>query len=247
MSGEFTTRLDQLHHDIVQQGQRVEAIVERAFASVFDLDRAKAEQVIRDDDVIDRVDIEIERRAVGLLAMGETDSKRIRMVLTIVKVNNELERIADLAADIAQQVIHLSAFPTNLPDTLRVMVNSVVGMIRDCNESMRALDVKLARIVLASDQVVEEFKATVVREVQDQLSKGRCAMNVAWAVGRIAAALERMGEHCTNIAEQVIYVEAGLIVRHSATGWSEFAAPDAGSGGGASGTTTGPAGPIAGA
>ncbi|MCC6906565.1 MAG: phosphate signaling complex protein PhoU [Phycisphaerales bacterium] len=221
MSDAFRQRLDRLHHDIVQQGQRVEAMVERAFESVFDADRAKAEQVIKDDDLIDRVDIEIEKAAVELLALGDSNATQLRMVLTIVKVNNELERIADLGAGVAELVVLVSRCKEAFPPTLRVTVNSVIGMIRDANMSMRDLDSSRARQVLASDDLVEKFSRTLLREVQEELSRGACTVDFASAFWTIGNAIERMADHTTNIAEQVIYVESGQIVRHLSAGWSE--------------------------
>lgn len=221
MSEEFHQRLDRLHHDIVQQGQRVEAMVERAFESIFDADRAKAEQVVRDDDHIDRVDIEIEKAAVELLTLGERHPAQIRMVLTIVKVNNELERIADLGAGVANLVVLVSRCKECFPPTLQVTVNSVIGMIRDANMSMRDLDSSRARQVLASDDLVEKFSRTLLREVQEQLSQGACTVDFASAFWTIGNAIERMADHTTNIAEQVIYVESGQIVRHLSEGWSD--------------------------
>jgi len=221
MSDAFHQRLDRLHHDIIQQGQRVEAMVERAFESVFDADRAKAEQVVRDDDHIDRVDIEIEKAAVELLTVGERAPAQIRMVLTIVKVNNELERIADLGAGVADLVVLVSRCKECFPPTLRVTVNSVIGMIRDANMSMRDLDSSRARQVLASDDLVEKFSRTLLREVQEQLARGGCTVDFASAFWTIGNAIERMADHTTNIAEQVIYVESGQIVRHLSEGWTD--------------------------
>ncbi len=221
MAEEFRQRLDRLHHDIVQQGQRVEAMVERAFESVFDADRAKAEQVIKDDDLIDRVDIEIEKAAVELLSLSGSNPAQLRMVLTIVKVNNELERIADLGAGVAELVVLVSKCQECFPPTLRVTVNSVIGMIRDANVSMRDLDTARARQVLASDDLVEKFSRTLLREVQEQLAQGGCTVDFASAFWTIGNAIERMADHTTNIAEQVIYVESGQIVRHFSEGWSD--------------------------
>lgn len=217
----FRQRLEQLHYDIVQQGHRVEALVERAFEAVFEGDRAKAAAVVREDDVIDHADIEIEKAAVELLTQGEQDPKRVRMILTIVKVNNELERIADLAADAAGQAVLVAGDGSRFPPTLRMTVNSVVGMVRDANRALRDMDVKLARIVLASDDLVDRFSETLLREVQQSLAAGKVSVDFAGAFWLIRNSLERIADHATNVAEQVIYVESGQIVRHLAGGWSE--------------------------
>lgn len=221
MAEEFRQRLDALHHDIVQQGQRVEALVERAFEAVYESDRDKASQVVEDDDVIDRADVEIERRAVELLSLGEKEAKHIRLVLTIVKVNNELERIADLAADIAEQVVFVITDGSLLPPILRVMTNSVIGLIRDANFAMRDLDVDVSKRVLESADLVEELKRKVLRETQEKLASGEVSVDLFGALMTSAIAVERMADHVTNVCEQVIYVESGQIVRHSIEGWSE--------------------------
>jgi len=222
MAENFNQLLEQLHHDIVQQGRRVESLVDRAFQSVFDGDHEKAKQAIADDELIDQVDIEVERSAIALLSMGETNNRQIRMVLTIVKVNNELERIGDLGADIAETVVLISDYHEQLPGTVQVMTNSVIGMIRDANISLRDIDSDLARNVLTRDDLVDEFKRRILREVQEQLKKGECTSDCAGATWQIAMALARMADHTTNICEQVIYVDKGQIVRHTVEeGWSE--------------------------
>lgn len=221
MAEEFRQRLEALHHDIVQQGQRVEALVERAFEAVYDSDRDKASQVVEDDDIIDRADVEIERRAVELLSLGEKEAKYLRLVLTIVKVNNELERIADLAADVAEQVVFVLTDAELLPPVLRVMTNSVIGLIRDANFSLRDLNVELSTRVLESADLIEELKRKVLRDSQEQLASGQVSVDLFGALMTIAFAVERMADHVTNICEQVIYVESGQIVRHSIDGWSK--------------------------
>lgn len=222
MIEDFRNKLNELHQDIVKQGQRVDKLVDKAFTAVFESQPALAQEVIAEDDSIDEVDIEIERAAVSLLSLGETNPRQLRMVLTIVKVNNELERIADLGADIAEQVVLISDMHEPLPGSIRVMSNSVLGMIRDANISMRDLNADLARNVLTRDDLVDEFQHRTLHEVQENLVKGLCSPDFATAVWQIAACLERMADHTTNICEQVIYVETAQIVRHSASdGWSE--------------------------
>ncbi|MFG0328961.1 MAG: phosphate signaling complex protein PhoU [Phycisphaerales bacterium] len=221
MGDEFRLRLQQLHHDLVQQGQRVEAVVERAFQSVFDSDEARARSVVAADDVIDRVDVEIERAAVKLLGLEEKNPAQLRLVLTIVKVNNELERVADLAVDVVEQLVFTRDLHSRFPASLRVMANSVIGMIRDADRALRGLDIEAARSVLTRDDLVDEFKRSILREVQERLAANEVDVDFATAVWMIAIAAERMADHTTNICEQVIYVETGQIVRHSAEGWSE--------------------------
>ncbi len=223
---DFTRKLAQLKNDLVTQGDRVVDMTLRAVEAFFDRDTAKAETVVADDDVIDKVDIEIERASVPLLAMGESDEHAIRSVLTIVKINNELERIADCAVNIAEVVQDYGEVTEKLPQRFRVMANSVVGMLRDANRALDRLNTDLAEQVLAFDDTVDQFKREIILDAQEQVASGSYSAKFAFRLLSVAKTLERIADHCTNICEQVIYLERGLIVRHLPQGWSKPTAPD---------------------
>ena len=217
----FNESLLHLRSDIVSQGDRVLAITLKAVESYFDGDREKARAVIADDEEIDRVDVEIERASIPLLAMGVTDEKSIRSVLTIVKVNNELERVADCAVDIAEAVLSDVALPARIPDVFRVMANSVIGMLRDSNRALASGNVSLAQQVLLFDDTVASFKKQLMKTAQEQVAAGILPVDYAFRLLTITKSIERVADHCTNICEQVIYLHAGLIVRHRPEGWSK--------------------------
>jgi phosphate transport system protein len=217
----FNESLLHLRSDIVSQGDRVLAITLKAVESYFDGDREKARAVIADDEEIDRVDVEIERASIPLLAMGVTDEKSIRSVLTIVKVNNELERVADCAVDIAEAVLSDVALPARIPDVFRVMANSVIGMLRDSNRALASGNVSLAQQVLLFDDTVASFKKQLMKTAQDQVAAGTLPVDYAFRLLTITKSIERIADHCTNVCEQVIYLHAGLIVRHRPEGWSQ--------------------------
>ncbi|MCX5652240.1 MAG: phosphate signaling complex protein PhoU [Planctomycetota bacterium] len=217
----FNESLAHLRSDIVAQGDRVLAITLKAVESYFDGDREKARAVIADDEEIDRVDVEIERASIPLLAMGVTDEKSIRSVLTIVKVNNELERVADCAVDIAEAVLSDVALPARIPDVFRVMANSVIGMLRDSNRALASGNVSLAQQVLLFDDTVASFKKQLMNTAQEQVAAGTLPVDYAFRLLTITKSVERIADHCTNVCEQVIYLHAGLIVRHRPEGWSK--------------------------
>jgi phosphate transport system protein len=222
----FTRKLSQLKDDLTTQGDRVVGHTLRAVESFFDQDQQKAQTVIDEDSVIDRTDVEIERASIPLLAMGETDEHSIRSVLTIVKVNNELERIADCAVNIAEEVVGHDTLAEQPPRTFRVMANSVIGMLRDTNRSLARDDTSLAERVLAYDDTVDAFKQEIVLDAQEKVASGAFSAQFAFRLLRVTKALERMADHCTNVCEQVIYLESGLIVRHRAQGWGKPTSPD---------------------
>jgi phosphate transport system protein len=222
----FAKKLVQLKSDLITQGDRVVELALRAVESFFDTDVEKAQSVIDEDSLIDRTDVEIERASIHLLTMGERDEHAIRSVLTIVKVNNELERIADCAVNIAEQVVDHGEMPETVPNTFRVMANSVVGMLRDANLSLSRDDLALAERVLSYDDAVDQFKKQIILSAQERVATGQFSARFAFRLLTVTKALERIADHCTNICEQVIYLESGLIVRHLPEGWSKPAPPD---------------------
>ncbi|HMN95239.1 MAG TPA: phosphate signaling complex protein PhoU [Phycisphaerales bacterium] len=218
---DFDGKLAALRATLVAQGDRVLELVLRAVECYFDLDRQQAAQVIAADDLIDRVDVEIERASIPLLAMGIVDEHRIRSVLTIVKVNNELERIADLGVAIAEVVEAYPDLSERTPPTFRVMANSVVGMLRDAVRALGAGNAGLAQEVLSFDDTVSRFKEEITLHAQEQVAAGAFSVKFAFRLMAVTKSLERIADHCTNVAEQVIYLETGKIVRHLPEGWSD--------------------------
>ncbi len=222
----FERKLGQLKGDLVTQGDRVVEQTLRAVESFFESDRGKAQSVIDADNIVDRTDVEIERASIPLLAMGETDHHSIRSVLTIVKVNNELERIADCAVNIAEQVVGHENMNEQVPPTFRVMANSVIGMLRDANSALAHEDDDLAERVLSYDDTVDRFKREISLSAQEKVASGEFSARFAFRLLRVIKALERVADHCTNICEQVIYLKSGLIVRHLPEGWSKPVPPE---------------------
>lgn len=223
---EFANRLAALRADIAAQGRRVQTLIEGAFDATFSRDLAAADAAAALDEQIDRIDVQIERASVQLLSEATAAGAallpdQLRGVLTVVKVNNELERIADAGVRIAMHVKDLPTDPLQVPQTFRVLANSVVGLLRDAIDSLDRNNSKLAKVVLASEDAVESFKRTLSREIQQQVAAGRMAVDCAFTLQELAAACEVMADHCTNIAEQVIYAATGTIVRHAEGRWEE--------------------------
>jgi phosphate transport system protein len=217
----FAKKLAQLKHDLTTQGDRVVEHTLRAVEAYFDSDKDKANQVELGDDVIDRVDVEIERASIPLLAMGETDEHQIRSVLTVVKINNELERIADCAVNIAEVVQEPGKPQQQVPNTFRVMANSVVGMLRDANRALAHEDIELAERVLRFDDAVNQFQAEIVRDAQQKVAAGTIDAEFAFRLLVVTRSLDQIADHCTNICEQIIYLGTGKIVRHLPEGWTK--------------------------
>lgn len=220
---------DQIAHlksEVVAQSREVLAIFEAAVDSLFAGDKSKARGTIAQDDAIDQTDVRIEKEAVRLLteatAIGASlESDQLRLVLVLVKVNNELERIADGAVALAELVpegMGRQAYP----ETFRVMANSVIGILRDSGRTLETENAELARVVLQSQHAVTQFKRRILRDAEEAIAAGKMTVDWAFRLHELAGICEVIADHCTNIAEQVIYLASGAIVRHLPTCWSEI-------------------------
>ena len=222
----FSSKLNELQTVLHAQGDRVLTLVTLAIESYFDHDEAKARTVVALDDEIDSVDVAIERASIPLLAMGQTNEHALRQVLTLVKVNNELERIADCGVNIAEQVVGHQHLSDPMPPTFRVMANSVLGMLRDSNRALATSNAELARQVLLFDDTVDRFRNELILQAQEQVALGTSSVRFAFRVTGATRNMERIADHSTNICEQTIYLLSGKIVRHRPEGWSDPAPPE---------------------
>ena len=225
MSGELKTML-------AEQGVLLRKIVSSALDAFFTADAEKAQDAIALDDTIDETDVEVERRAVALLMevankATPCDDSPLRSLLTLVKVNNEYERIADAGVDIAHRAIRLSGSPAAFPPTTRVMTNSVLGILRDTTKAYDKQDATLARLVLQSESMVLTFKAEIMRAAERAVASGEMPVDLAFDLHELAGQCVLMVDHATNVAEQVIWETTGVIVRHREGEWVGQSARDA--------------------
>jgi phosphate transport system protein len=227
---QFQSEIASIRSALARQGNTVTDMSSQAFDAVYQRDTDGAVAIVSRDDEVDSLDIEIEKRCVDLLVRVSTSAVEIspasiRAVLTGVKVNNELERIADAATEVAERVIRLGERTTPFPKTLLVMTNSVVGIIRDSVRAFGQSDPVLARAVLASEGAVLQFNSLIVRDAEQRVADGRMSVEVAFELHAISAQAVTMADHCTNIAEQVIYESTGEIVRHTKGEWVQLPRP----------------------
>lgn len=227
---QFDTRLGDIRARLTMQGKLVASLVEQAFETIYARDPDAARLVMNRDDEVDRADVEIERQAVDLLIKASHDicklePTQIRGVLTAVKVNNELERIADAAAAIAERVVAIGERTTPFPNTTRVLTNSVTGILRDTVKAFARNDADRAKVVLAAEGTVLNFQEVIVRDCEQRVADGRMVVDLSFDLLTIINLAVLMADHCTNIAEQVIYQATGAIVRHTTEGWVEQSLP----------------------
>jgi phosphate transport system protein len=215
MSHHFVDRLEELRSRAGRMTALVQQAVEQAGEAIFSMDANLAQKVIDGDAVIDDEEVKVEKAAIDLLALYQPAASDLRLITTIIKVNLDFERIADCAVNVAQRVrplTHDSDYEP--PNDLRLMFNSVVSTLRDTNKAFNLLDDAIARLVLRGDDVVDALYHQIVQDMLSLMESGSHNANTDLSNIMIAKNLERIGDHCTNIAEAVIYVHSGRIIRH---------------------------------
>jgi len=198
------------------------SMLESAVAALWELDTAASLRVRQSDDHVDEEEVAIEGRTHELLALHHPFGRSFRALVFILKVNAELERVADHAASIAKQTPKIAAaVPPGVtirwPTALRELGQRVPAM---CHQLMRAVldeDVEAARLLVRSDEVIDELERRLFEETQDlvrQLHRTDAALTIGILVYRIGRELERVGDLMASVAEDVVYVATGEIIRH---------------------------------
>ncbi|MBV8780658.1 MAG: phosphate signaling complex protein PhoU [Phycisphaerae bacterium] len=215
MPTHFIDVLDELRGRVGRMTAMVQQSVENAMEGLFDRDLDMAQQVIDGDKRIDDEEVKVEKAAIDLLALYQPAASDLRLITTIIKVNLDFERIADCAVNIAQRVLPLTRTDDySPPKDLRLMSNSVLSTLSDTNKAFNLLDDTIARQVLRGDDIVDALYHQIVQDMLTLMESDRQKANADLSNIMIAKNLERIGDHCTNIAEAVIYVHSGRIIRH---------------------------------
>jgi phosphate transport system protein len=216
MERHFERDLEELKERLLWMGSLAERSVHQAVQSVLDAEERFALAVLNEENVINELQIEIDDRVVQLLALQQLMAADLRFVLAIARINNELERIADQAVNIAQSAQRILRHPRVKPYVdLPRMGELAEKMMRDSLDSLVRRDVDLARSVLARDDQVDQLRDQIFRELLTYMMGDSSVVYPAFELILVAKNLERVADHATNIAEDVIYMVAGSDVRHS--------------------------------
>jgi phosphate transport system protein len=179
-------------------------------------DKAQAQNVINDDNNIDELELAIDEKCIDLIARFQPMAKDLRFITTGLKLNAELERIADLAVDIAQRVLELSDKPLLKPlIDIPKLSNVAQNMVREAIDSFIKKDVGLADKVITSDEEADDLRNKISAElVNDYMSKDASTATQAVPLLLITRHLERICDHASNIAEDIIYMVEGKTIKH---------------------------------
>jgi phosphate transport system protein len=212
----FATELEELNQKLLQMGG-MESAIRRSTRALMERNRELAEEVIRDEPKINRMEVEVDAVVTRLLALWQPVAGDLRFVTSALKINTDLERIGDLAKHIAERSISLMHHPLVRPMVdIPKMATLAESMLLNCLDAFVNRDAKLAQTVLLADAEVNHLRDSVHNELLETMQRDPGVVSAAIDLLFIARNLERIGDHATNIAEGVIFWVQGIDVRHHA-------------------------------
>ncbi|MGH9638505.1 MAG: phosphate signaling complex protein PhoU [Candidatus Acidiferrales bacterium] len=217
MERHFEHDLDELKQRLLWMGSLAERAIHQSVHAVLDAEEDLAETVLSEEDAINEMQIEIDDRVQRLLALQAPMAADLRFLLAVTRINSDLERIGDQAVNIAQSATRILRHPQVKPYVdLPRMSELVEGMVRDSLNAVVQKDQDLARSVMQRDDQVDRIRDQIFRELLTYMMENSSVVFSAFELVLVAKNLERIGDHATNIAEDVIYFVAGRDIRHPA-------------------------------
>ena len=217
MSIHLHRAIEALKKRILGLGSLVEESVTKALIAAQHRDAELAKKVIDGDDDIDSLEVEVEEECLKILALHQPVASDLRFIVAVLKINNDLERIGDLACNIASRALKMAALTT--PPTAQIdfqgAETKVRAMLRKSLEALVNEDCELAKWVWAQDDQIDDINRSVHKQVIQALKEHPEDVERLIILLSVSRNLERIGDHSTNIAEDILYMIDGEIVRHS--------------------------------
>jgi len=212
----FDEELKELNKDVLKIGAFAEEAIFKSVEALKNRDKEMAKSVIDHDNDIDKLELEIDEKCVDLIARYQPMARDLRFITTGMKINAELERIADIAVDIAQRTLELVDKPLLKPLVdIPKLTGVAQNMVKLSIDAFVKADIKLAKEVLLSDSEADGLRNLIQKElIEDYMLKDCSTAPRAVQLLLIARFLERICDHATNIAEDVIYMVEAKVVRH---------------------------------
>jgi phosphate transport system protein len=219
MSKHLQTDLAHLKKEILTMGSLVEEAINRAIAGLTQRRPELADEVLAGDDQIDKKELEVEDQCLKMLALHQPVAGDLRFIVGCIKVNNDLERMGDLAQNIAERAVFLATHP---PIDVHVdfsrMVERVRRMVSDALDALVNLDPHLAREVCRGDDEVDAYNRHMFEELEAMMRREPATIERAVQTLSVSRHLERIADLATNIAEDVVFMVEGDIIRHREAG-----------------------------
>ena len=207
--------INKLKQQLLTLSADVENSIFESYNALIQLDVDKAKKVIANDDAIDQREVDIEEECLKLMALHQPVAGDLRLVIGLLKMNNDLERMGDLAANICQYTIKIAKFESvEISHKFSDIFSETRKMVRESLDSLVNSDGELARKVCLNDDVVDQINVEIIDEVQEQIKKNPHKIRSLLLLISVTRSIERIADYATNIAEDVIYMVNGQIVRH---------------------------------
>ena len=218
MSRHLQQEIETLQTKLLELVATAKDAVEKAVKSVDQRDAKLAQAVVDGDVEIDRAEVNLEEDCLKILALYQPVATDLRLIVSVMKINNDIERIGDLAVNIAERTLFLcTAPPVEAPSDLVDMRAKALAMLTGSLDSLVRRDTKRARKVRAGDDEVDELNRQIFREFSAAVRKNPDHVECLLSYLSVGRHLERIADYATNIAEDVIYLMEGEIVRHKPT------------------------------
>lgn len=212
----FDEELAELKTKLLRMAGQAEDQIDKALTALVTRDSALAREVIERDHQVNELDVEIDEESIRLLALHQPAARDLRLVTTAMKIATELERISDLAENVCERAIELNEEPQLKPYIdIPMMGNLARMMVKQSIDAFVKDDSTLARKVLTDDDFVDNLMEQLFRELLSFMLEDTRTISRAIRLSFIAKYLERMADHATNIAELVVYLVEGKIIRHT--------------------------------
>jgi len=214
-SRSYEQELQEVKEGLLQSAALVEEAIGKALKALIDGDTELALAVISDDQRVNEIDVAVEERCIRLLALRQPAATDLRFIATAIKVNGHLERIGDMAVNIAERVILLNDLPRIKPyvDIPR-MADIARKMIRDSLDALVRQDIELANRVREEDEKVDQLEDQITRELITFMMEDPRRIHPALLIMQVAKNLERISDHAEGIAKMVVFLITGRIIRH---------------------------------
>ncbi len=216
MERHFEEDFDRIKSKILMMGSLVEDQIRNALTALVERDEALARQVIENDHNVNTFDVEIDEMALDALVRYQPVAKDLRFVTTAMKISTELERMSDLAENICERAIELNEEPQLKPYIdIPHMAERARIMVKESLDAFVKMDSALARKVIHDDDFVDNLTEQLFRELLSFMMENPKTISRAIRLSFIAKYIERLGDHATNVAELVVYLVEGKIIRHT--------------------------------
>jgi phosphate transport system protein len=207
--------LDKLQRDLLALASLVEGSIHKAILALSNRDARLAHEVINGDSQIDQEENHIDEECLKILALHQPVAVDLRRIAAAMMINTDLERMGDLAEEIAERAIHLATTPAlPVPDGLQRMTDLTTTMVHQALDSFVNLSTHQAHVVMRMDDEVDRYNTEIIQEIMQAMKGSPGLIEPGMSMFSAVRHLERIADHATNIAEDVVYLVEGEIVRH---------------------------------